>query len=125
MRVLVVSVLATVADYVAVGLLVALLHVPVPSATFLGCVLGGILAFVTARGWAFSKRGAWLPQAWRYAFVSGSSAVLNAGGVAIVLLLPDLESWAAWWLTRAFVWATWTLPLTRSWAFGAPAQGGV
>ena len=122
-RVLVVSVLATLIDYGAVGLLIALLKVAVPVATLIGCVLGGVVAFVTARSWAFSGRGAWLTQAWRYALVSGSSAVLNAGGVALVLLLPELENSVAWWLTRAFVWSMWTLPLTRNWAFGSNPRG--
>jgi hypothetical protein len=53
----------------------------------------------------------------RFAFVSGSSALLNAGGVALLLLVPNAGPTLVWVVTRALVFACWNFPLLSEWAF--------
>jgi phosphatidylglycerophosphate synthase len=89
-------------------------HAPV--ATAAGCVVGAVVSFILARVWAFEGRGAWLPQAQKYVFVSAATALLNAGGVALLLAL-NAPFIVAWWLTRVIVFATWSYPLQRDFVF--------
>ncbi|MCB9525215.1 MAG: GtrA family protein [Myxococcales bacterium] len=119
-RSLVASGLATAADF---GVVLALVEGPGMSpwlATALGCGLGAVVSFLLGRYWAFSRsdQGA-LPQAGRYAFVSGTSLGLNAGGVAVWQLLP-VDYRVAWWITRGLVFALWNFPLHRDYVFGGP-----
>jgi phosphatidylglycerophosphate synthase/putative flippase GtrA len=113
---------ATVADFGLVNLAVALLAFTPPSATILGCVAGGAINFTINRVWTFHSREAKLPQARRYAFVSLSSALLNAGGVAVLLLLPSVDYRVAWVLVRVAVFLAWNYPLHRDYVFanGSP-----
>jgi hypothetical protein len=64
-------------------------------------------------------------KARRYAFTSLTTALLNAGGVGLVLLL-DLPFVAAWAAVRAIVFGTWSYPLQRDFVFATPldANGG-
>ncbi|MCC6557893.1 MAG: GtrA family protein [Polyangiaceae bacterium] len=121
-RTIAVSALATALDFAVVQLLVVGAGAPPPLATGAGCVAGGVLAFTLSRVWAFEAT-ACPPagQAGRFLFVSGSSAALNAGGVAVLLLLPAMDDRLAWVLTRLVVFATWNYPLLRDHVFAAPA----
>ena len=92
-----------------------------PAATVAGCIVGAFVSFILARVWAFDGSGAWLPQARRYMFVSAATALLNAGGVALLLAL-NAPFVVAWWLTRAIIFATWSYPLQRDFVF-VPALG--
>lgn len=85
-------------------------------ATVIGCIVGGVVAFVLSRAWAFDVAGAVWPQLGRYVFVSASGAGLNAGGVALLSLLnaPFLLAWA---LTRVAVFVTWSYPAQRDFVF--------
>jgi phosphatidylglycerophosphate synthase/putative flippase GtrA len=112
------AVLATGADFVVVLTTLDLGLTPW-LATGLGCVVGGVLNFGLNRLWTFASRGAPAGEALRYAVVSGSSALLNAGGVAAVLLLPGIPSLVAWGIVRGVVFLSWNYPLQRSYVFEA------
>ncbi len=119
-----VAVAATAVDFVTMRGLVEHLGVAPPWATALGCAAGALVAFLLSRSWAFrahgSRYGSMSRQALRFGFVSGSSALLNAGGVAVLLLLPSVGYALAWALTRALVFATWNYPLMRDHVFATP-----
>lgn len=123
-RTLVTSVLATLLDLGVVSFAISALGMSAPSATAVGCAAGGVLAFTLSRAWAFeAESGPRARQAWRFLFVSGSSAALNAGGVAVLLLLPDVDQRLAWAVTRFVVFATWNYPLLRDHVFaGHPSS---
>ena len=116
------SAIATLADFVAVVALVDQ-GLPATAATFLGCGIGACVNFTINRFWAFDHNNeAFIGQMWRYGFASGTGALLNAGGVAVLLLLPSLDYRIAWTITRAAVWLFWNYPLNRNYVF-AKAPG--
>ncbi len=118
-----VSFLATAADFTTVWALVNAGDASAPLATLLGCAVGGVIAFALSRHWAFAaESGSRGRQALRFAFVSGSSALLNAGGVAVVLLLPRADYRVAWAVARAVIFATWNYPLLRDYVFAPPVH---
>lgn len=117
-RHLLASLIATAVDFLTVAALVSGVGLGASLATVLGCVVGGGVAFTLSRVWAFRATAESAPpQAFRYAFVSGTSAVLNGGGVAVLLLLPAVPYQLAWLVARAVVFATWNYPLARDWVF--------
>jgi phosphatidylglycerophosphate synthase/putative flippase GtrA len=117
-KMIVASVVATNADFAMVAALVEGASASPSIATVIGCVVGGTIAFSLSRVWAFEATGEPAGrQAFRYVFVSGTSALLNGGGVAVLLLLPDVPYQLAWVVARAVVFATWNFPLTRDWVF--------
>lgn len=92
-------------------------------ATGAGCIVGAVTAFTLSRSWAFEPGGPALShQLSRYAFASASTAFLNAGGVALILLL-DLPFIAGWLIVRAVVFATWSYPVQRDFVFGPNVPG--
>ncbi len=110
------SSVATLADFSLVaGLVAGGLGAPV--ATLLGCVLGGAIHFTLGRYWAFRGDLKTSEQASRYLIVSGSSALLNSGLVAVLLLLPSMPYQIAWVLVRGAVFLTWNHPLSRDYVF--------
>lgn len=117
-RNVVAAVLATGADFAVVFFLIKVAAVTPWLATLIGCIVGGGANFTINRVWTFASTAPPLPQAWRYVFTSGSSALLNAGGVAVLLLLPGLTSFGAWALARAVVFLTWNYPLHREYVYG-------
>lgn len=118
-----VNVTATLADFVVVALLHYSTAVPPAAVTGTGCVVGALVSFALARSWAFeSGEPALVPQLSRYAFASATTAFLNAGGVALVLLL-NVPFVAAWLLVRAVVFATWSYPVQRDFVFGPALRG--
>lgn len=110
------SSVATVADFALVAGLVAG-GLGAPFATLLGCVLGGVIHFTLGRTWAFRGDLRTSEQAYRYLIVSGSSALLNSGLVAVLLLLPSMPYQIAWLLVRGAVFLTWNHPLSRDYVF--------
>jgi putative flippase GtrA len=88
-------------------------------ATFCGALVGAVINFTANRLWTFGSRGARLPQAGRYAFVSLTSALLNAGGVAVLLWLPHLGYSMSWALVHLAVFLAWNFPLHRGYVFKA------
>ena len=111
---------ATLADYAAVVAMVQVGGLSPAWATALGCVLGGALNLGLNRLVTFRSRDAIAPQAVRYTVVSASSALLNAGGVALLAAFPLLDYRLAWWLVRGAVWLAWNFPLQRAYVFAAP-----
>jgi phosphatidylglycerophosphate synthase/putative flippase GtrA len=123
-RAIAVSIAATLSDFSSMRALLAALPISLPVATLFGCLVGGAVAFSCSRFWAFhAERMAFRRQLVRFAFVSGTSALLNAGGVALLLLLPSVGSTVAWLVTRALVFVCWNFPLSSEWAFAAPRDG--
>lgn len=110
------ALVATAVDFVAVLLLVWS-GFPPPLATACGCVVGALVNFSVNRIWTFASHDPTLPQARRYTFVSFTSALLNSGGVAVILLLPSIDYRIAWVLVRAAVFALWNFPLQRDYVF--------
>jgi len=113
------SLLATAADFGVVLALVELGALPAWLATALGCLLGGAVSFTLCRAFAFHTGLAPLASLFRYAVVSGSTALLNAGGVGGLLLLPSLDYRLAWLVTRTAVFGAWSYPLFKRYVFPA------
>ena len=101
--------------------LVLVARVDGAAATGIGCVLGAGVNFALNRALTFRSRGAIGGQAGRYGLVSATSALLNAGGVALVSSLPGLGFGAGWWLVRGAVWLLWSYPLQRGYVFAPRA----
>jgi phosphatidylglycerophosphate synthase/putative flippase GtrA len=121
-RALLASLVATAADFLFVVGLVDWLGLRPSIATALGCLLGGVINFSLGRVWVFqSRRCAAMPQAMRYAFVSASSAGLNAVTVAI-LVLTAVDYRLAWLLARVAVFLGWNYPLQRDFVFSERAS---
>lgn len=117
-RAIFVSAVATGSDYLCTQSLVSIHALSPPIATVVGCVVGGVIAFLLSRNWAFdATRGPFMSQALRYVFVSGTTALLNAGGVALALLVPNTDYRVGWVITRALVFITWSFPLLNEFAF--------
>jgi phosphatidylglycerophosphate synthase/putative flippase GtrA len=117
-RAVVVSVLATSVDAVTVHGLVHGLGLPMPLATLIGCAVGGTVAFSLSRVWVYRATNERVErQVVRFLFVSGSSALLNAGGVWMMSLLPAVHPYLGWLITRGLVFACWNFPLHSEWAF--------
>ena len=112
---------ATLADFALVSALVTWGRVSPPVATLWGCGLGGVVNFGVNRRWAFESSVPMRRSVVRYALVSASSALLNAGGVAGLLALSKLVYPApyqvVWWLVRGLVYAFFNYPLQREYVF--------
>ncbi|MBU0553356.1 GtrA family protein [Myxococcota bacterium] len=109
---------ATGADFLIVTALVSFTGLMPWWATAIGCAVGALINFTINRRWAFEPADAPVTlQAGRYVFVSGLSLALNAGGVAVLLLLPDLDYRLAWILARGAVFLFWNFPLHRDYVF--------
>ena len=64
------------------------------------------------------------PQALRYTVVSTTSALLNAGGVGLLLLLSLPDYRAAWLAARVLVFLCWNYPLQRDYVYAATKDKG-
>ncbi|MCK6549438.1 GtrA family protein [Myxococcota bacterium] len=116
-RSLTAAVAATGIDFLTVMLLVQSAHLDPRLGTAIGCIVGGLVNFGINRVWTFASNAPAASQAWRYALVSTSSALLNSGGVAVLLFLPGLDYRIAWGIARAAVFLTWNYPLHRDYVF--------
>ena len=113
---------ATAADFILATFLVHGAGVVPAVATFVGCVLGGFTNFLINRRWAYRAEGRYGPQAVRYVFVSGSSAVFNSGLVAVGMLIDGAGYVPVWLVARALVFVAWTHPRNRDFVFGARSE---
>jgi phosphatidylglycerophosphate synthase/putative flippase GtrA len=118
------AILATAADFAVFTALVALSGLAPWSATACGCAVGAVVNFNVNRFWVFRSKTPPLQQSLRYAFVSVTSAFLNSGGVAILMLVPSARSWIAWSLARVAVFLAWNFPLHRDYVFKSDIPGG-
>lgn len=115
------AIAATIADFLVVLALMETVQVVRFSpglATALGCLVGGILNFALNRIVTFRSRSAIAPQIGRYFGVSLCSLLLNAGGVALMVSLPDLDYRLSWWIVRGLVFLLWNYPLHSTYVFG-------
>lgn len=115
--------LATLVDFALVVVLVANTEMSAASATAIGCILGGAANFSLNRWWTFASRGRPVPQAVRYSIVSAVSALLNGGGVALVLALPLPDYRLGWLVVRGLVFVCWNFPLQRGYVYGRRGRG--
>jgi len=112
------SALATATDFALAGSLHSA-GVGPATATLIGCVAGGAVAFRLSRSWTFQAGASRpLPQIVRFVLVWATSALLNSTGV------PTLLEWApsfaaAWLAVRAAVYLCWNYPLSRWFVFSA------
>jgi len=121
-RSLISSFIATVADFFVMVTLVSQGILSPALATLVGCVFGACINFVLKRQLIVGSPGKTSQQIYRYAFVAVTSALLNAGGVTIMLLIPSIVYWMGWPLVRTAVFLTWNFPLQRDYVFVAPAK---
>ncbi len=112
---------ATGVDFAVVVGLVQGFGLRASVATLFGCAVGALTNYTFNRVITYRSRSAVAPQMARYALVSGSSALINAGGVALLAFHPMLDYRLAWWLVRGAVWLGWNFPLQRSYVF-APSR---
>jgi phosphatidylglycerophosphate synthase/putative flippase GtrA len=117
------ALVATGADFGLVSVLVGAFELDPAAATAGGCLLGGLINFSMNRWWTFRSKDAPALQAVRYTIVSVTSALLNSGGVALVLLLPLPDYRLAWLLVRGLVFLCWNYPLQRDYVYGAQGAG--
>jgi putative flippase GtrA len=110
---------ATASDFALVSLLAGALGLYAPIATFIGCVTGGFINFTINRSWAFRSSLSRGRSMMRYVFVTASSAFLNSGLVAVLLLFPRMSYQLAWVVVRVLVFVTWNYPLHRNYVFAA------
>lgn len=112
---------ATAVDFAVVVALVQTFGLKASVATLVGAAVGALTNYSFNRFVTYRSRSAVAPQMARYALVSGSSALINAGGVALLAFHPALDYRFAWWLVRGAVWLGWNFPLQRSYVF-APSR---
>lgn len=113
---------ATLADFALVLVLVEWLDLLPAWATVVGATLGALVNYSINRVLTFKSRAGVARQMARYAVVSGTSALLNAGGVALLTLHPQLAYTLVWWLVRGVVYFAWNLPLQRDYVFNDSAS---
>ncbi|MBN1961962.1 MAG: CDP-alcohol phosphatidyltransferase family protein [Deltaproteobacteria bacterium] len=105
---------ATIVDFFAAVSLVDA-EILMPSvATFIATITGTIIHFFLSRIWSANVKIIIKPQTGRYVFVSITTALLNAGGVAVLLLIPGFSFKIAWLLVHISVFLAWNLPLLRT-----------
>lgn len=114
--------IATAVDFALVLALVEWMNLLPAWATVLGALLGAVVNYSINRVLTFRSTAAVGRQMVRYAVVSGTSALLNAGGVALLTLHPQLAYTFGWWMVRGVVYFAWNLPLQRDYVFNDTAS---
>jgi putative flippase GtrA len=92
-------------------------------ATALGCLLGAVISFTINGIWSFNTGDSHFVQIGRYSIVGAVSALLNSGGVSVLLLLPLLDYRIAWPIVRCAVFLAWNFPLHKDYVFSQRRQG--
>jgi phosphatidylglycerophosphate synthase/putative flippase GtrA len=118
------SALATAIDFSVVLLLVELGGLVPWLATGLAAMAGAFVNFMVNRVVVFGSNDPAAPQAFRYSVVSASGALLNAGGVAAMLLQPMIDYKISWWIVRFAVFLLWSFPLQRNYVYAPQAPQG-
>jgi putative flippase GtrA len=116
------SIAATVVDFGTMTTLVELAHLQPAVATLFGALLGACLNFYLNRRFTFRTEasGSAVPEALKYASVSGASALLNAAGEyagTVWLRAPYL---IVRLVVAVAVSIGWNFPMHRSFVFTAP-----
>lgn len=115
------SALATAVDFGVVLLLVEVGGMTPWLATGLAAMSGAFVNFMVNRVIVFGSNDPAAPQAFRYSVVSASGAMLNAGGVAAMMLQPMIDYKVSWWIVRGAVFLLWSFPLQRNYVY-APQE---
>lgn len=109
-RVFVIGAFAVAFDYSTMHAFVSEELLSVPTATGLAYLVGAVVG--VAGAWGSLVEGMGRQFVKRAAFVAGTSALLNMGGVAAAaVLIEGLDYRAAWIVVRAVVLTAWTVPL--------------
>jgi putative flippase GtrA len=112
------SLIATGVDFGLLFSLVELAHVWYVLATALGALAGAITHFLLGRFWSFdATHRRWEGQAYRYAWVSGASLLLNSGGVYLFTNDLGIYYGASAVLVSIIVGVAFNFPLHRYWVF--------
>lgn len=114
------SIVATVADFLVVRALTGSTALGIASATIVGSAVGAVINFNLNRHVTFPGHDKPIMQAGRYALVSSVSALLNAGGIALMASHPQVSTWLSWWIVRGIVQIAWNFPLHRDYVFAPP-----
>ncbi|MCE9668970.1 GtrA family protein [Myxococcus stipitatus] len=114
--------IATAVDFAVVLALVEWLELLPAWATVLGALVGAVVNYSINRVFTFRSTAAVGRQMVRYSVVSGTSALLNSGGVALLTLHPQLAYTLGWWVVRGVVYFAWNLPLQRDYVFNDAAS---
>lgn len=118
---IVAAIVATGLDFGVVLWLIYDLGLNPWQATACGVVVGAVLNFSLNRYWTFDRHALEInppvAQGMRYVLVSTTSALLNSGGVAIFLLLPEIDFKIGWVVTRIAVYLAWNYPLQKGYVF--------
>ena len=117
------SMIATCVDFGLMTSLVELGVVDPVRATLVGATFGAVTNFLLGRRWIFeASRAAPVPQAARYAIVSGASAAWNTLGEHVLHDRVGLQYVVARVLVAVGVSVIWNFPLQRWWVFRAPHE---
>ncbi len=112
------SFLATCVDFGLLFSLVEIVHVWYVLATASGALAGSITNFILGRLWSFEATHAqWHRQAYRYAWVSGGSLLLNSGGVYLMTGGLGVHYAVSVIVVSLVVGIAFNFPLQRYWVF--------
>jgi putative flippase GtrA len=112
------SVVSTLVDFTTMTLVVELAFGSAVAGTLAGAAVGAITNFNIGRLWIFdARRGLVLPQAARYAVVSGASAGLNALGEFVLHERFGVQYLLARIIVSVMVSLLWNFPMQRSFVF--------
>lgn len=110
--------LATALDFAVYVILVELASVWYVLAAAIGALCGAVSNFLLGRHWCFDAHaGHVYGQAWRYAWVSGLSLLLNTGGVYLLADGLGLHYLASRVLIAIVVAVLFNYPLQRFYVF--------
>lgn len=113
------SAIATFVDYVVLFGLTELVHVWYVASVAIGAAVSALVNFMINRHWSFESAslGKMHQQAWRYAWVSAVSLLLNSGGVYVVTESLDIHYAFSVIVVSAIVGWFFNYPLHRYYVF--------
>jgi putative flippase GtrA len=112
------SLIATTLDYGVLFLCAEVFHCWYVIATALGALAGAIANFLINRHWSFqASHGHFTSQARRYLIVSGSSLILNTGGVFLVTELFQVHYALSVAIVSILVGILFNYPLHRHYVY--------
>jgi putative flippase GtrA len=114
--------IATAADYGVIFFSAEVLKLWYVLAVALGALVGAVSNFLINRHWSFKggfdrKTSAWHGQAFRYAWVSGASLLLNTGGVWFVTETLKIHYAISVFAVSIAVGVFFNYPLHRNYVF--------
>jgi putative flippase GtrA len=113
------AMVATAVDFCSVLLLASYTDISPVLATAVGTTLGATANFSLNRAFTYLNPAIPRLQIGRYLLASAGSLGLNAGGVSLLLSLPDMPFPLAWFLVRTAVLMFWNYPLHVEYIFAS------